>query len=58
MTAQQKIEKAMANLTKTINENGYIIEDVSTEEITDKQVELYRYPPDTYDMAVVAAPKE
>ena len=48
----------METLTRTINENGYTIEDVAIEDISPNQVELYRYPPDTYDMAVVAAPKE
>ena len=56
MTPHQKIEKALENLSATISQNGYTIMDVPTEDIADDQIELYRYPPDLYDMTIVAAP--
>ena len=58
MTPAEKIEKAMENLTNTITQNGYVIDDLPTGDLPDNAVELYRYPPDTYDFAICAIPQD
>ena len=52
----QAIRQAMAQLTTTINQNGFALSDHPVDEIPEDAIELYRYPPDNYDFAVCATP--
>ena len=58
MNAKEEISNAMDRLIKTMNDNGYQVEDMAVDEMTDDHVELFRYPPDTYDQVICAVPAQ